>query len=928
MCNHEKGGTQTILPKANLRTLSRDFPRVNTCMDDMEVLDSSDGELTSHGDDDVQESERIGEVGENENDGDGGESETSVCGGYARYGCVDDFCSYGGRSSGCRDVSGGEGDDSGDGGSSDGDDSDRGDGDSSDGSQRDWGSSDGDESDHGDGGDEGISNVLNGFLTRGGCCKHNCLIKSADLAQIRAHSLAALDKKTRKAVVLGMLALVQDNSGFHYHLDWSTPICKTAFCAVADITCRTLQRWKQEVCSGSDIVPNAHGNSGRAPHNALSQLDKLTVVKFIKNYAAAHALPDPGRLQGKTRDFLLESSHTMKSLYRDYCQAVLVEVESRRALPATQQPCPYRLTSQLRRQYTLLNVPTPDPVPPVPHMVSYPTFIRLWREYCLNIKIQASRSDLCDKCDKALVTLRHSLSDAQRKAINDSYNQHLSKAKELRENYNANIEVAEKVWRGKTQKEKDQILSHLKSRVQLSPLTSYAYLDLCMQYSFDYCQQVSLPYSSQQRGTFYFRTARKVHVFGVCCEPLCRQVFFLIDEAEHVGKGAVVVVSLVHAFFHLHGLGERNVTLQADNCTGQNKNTTMLWYMAWRVITGLHDRIQLNFMLPGHTKFRPDSYFGLFKKHYQRQDHIDDMADLVKCVCKSGQDVECVPQLYQNWLFYDWNVFLGQWFEPLSAFGRSHTFEFDREHPGVMEMRAMPSDTNPTKVNMLRTGVKVEDIRNAFQHQLLPPVIKPKGLSLQRSQYLFEKVREYVHDPTKRDNVCPRPQGITEASSAGGTSLQSGDSELPGSSATIPNTPTDGEVHVLMPENSGAGNGGSGSLKRKRRTRSELIYAFKCSVCGNEYASYNALFLHRKRNHTMPPVTGDGSGGGTSGVTGDALPVAVDSSHDEGEASQVRPKRKRRQLTEAERKFCCTECGLKYGSNAALCTHRKKNHSL
>ena len=301
-----------------------------------------------------------------------------------------------------------------------------------------------------------VSNVLNVFLTKGGCCKHSCLMKYHDLAQIRAHSLAALNKKTRKTVVLGMLALVQDNLGsrnvYHYRLDWSTPICMKAFCAVVNITYRTLQQWKQEMCSGSDIVPNAHGNSGRAPHHALSQLDKLTVVKFIKNYAAVHALPDPGRLQGKTRDFVLESSHTMKSLYGEYCKAV--EVESGRVLPATQQPCPYRLTSQLRRQYTLLNVPTPDPTPPVPHKVSYPTFIRLWRKYCLNIKIQASRSDLCDKCDRALVTLRHSLSDAQRKAINDSYNQHLSKAKELRERYNANIEGLKKCGEGRHKKTK------------------------------------------------------------------------------------------------------------------------------------------------------------------------------------------------------------------------------------------------------------------------------------------------------------------------------------------------------------------------------------------------------------------------------------------------------------------------------------------
>ena len=82
----------------------------------------------------------------------------------------------------------------------------------------------------------------------------------------------------------------------------------------------------------------------------------------------------------------------------------------------------------------------------------------------------------------------------------------------------------------------------------------------------DYCQQVSLPYSSQQWGTFYFRTPHKVQVFGVCCEPHFHEVFFLIDEAEQVGKGAVVVVSLVHAFFHLHGLGERRLMLQADKC--------------------------------------------------------------------------------------------------------------------------------------------------------------------------------------------------------------------------------------------------------------------------------------------------------------------------------------------------------------------------
>ena len=367
----------------------------------------------------------------------------------------------------------------------------------------------------------------------------------------------------------------------------------------------------------------------------------------------------------------------------------------------------------------------------------------------------------------------------------------------------------------------------------MSPFTSHTHLDMQMQYSFDYCQQVSLPYSSQQRGTFYFRTPCKVQVFGVCCEPLCRQVFFLIDEAQQAGKGAVVVVSLVHAFFHLHGLGERRVTLQADNCVGQNKNTTMMWYLAWRVITGQHEAIQLNFMLPGHTKFRPDSYFGLFKKYYRRQDHVDDMDDLADCVRQCGQNVTCVPQLYQDWHYYDWNAFLFQWFSHLAGLGRCYTFEFDCKHPGVMRMKTLPSDTNPTEVTMLRAGVAIKDIQEAYQSQVMPPVITPSRLSLTRSLYLYERVREYVCDPQKRDKVCPKPSPGTGPDSGNASSLP--ESDQPGPSNATPHSPTvEGQkthtvkckMEVMVVFLAG----------EKRRPRSELILAYQCTVCGNKYA--------------------------------------------------------------------------------------------
>ena len=43
-----------------------------------------------------------------------------------------------------------------------------------------------------------------------------------------------------------------------------------------------------------------------------------------------------------------------------------------------------------------------------------------------------------------------------------------------------------------------------------------------------------------------------------------------------MGKGANVVVSMLHHFFANHLLGEEHVHLHADNCVRQNKNNTVI----------------------------------------------------------------------------------------------------------------------------------------------------------------------------------------------------------------------------------------------------------------------------------------------------------------------------------------------------------------
>ena len=269
---------------------------------------------------------------------------------------------------------------------------------------------------------------------------------------------------------------------------------------------------------------------------------------------------------------------------------------------------------------------------------------------------------------------------------------------------------------------------------------------------FDIAQQGHYPSNPLQPGPIYFLTPRKAALFGICCEAIPRQVNFIIDEASNVGKGANAVVSMLDYFFNHHGLGETTVSLHADNCTGQNKNNTMMQYLMWRVLTGLHHNITISFMVVRPTKFAPDGCFGMLKRTFHKPE-VSSLANIEQVVQSSSVVNECQLVGSQTGEVIvpvrDWAEFLSPRFRRLVGIKQYHHFHFSTTYPGVVEVQQHSGATEKQQ-HLLKDPSWKPDATN------LPPIIQLTGLSLERRQYLFKKILEFCREDT-RDLVCPNP---------------------------------------------------------------------------------------------------------------------------------------------------------------------------
>uniref|UniRef100_A0A1X7TL71 DUF7869 domain-containing protein n=1 Tax=Amphimedon queenslandica TaxID=400682 RepID=A0A1X7TL71_AMPQE len=85
----------------------------------------------------------------------------------------------------------------------------------------------------------------------------------------------------------------------------------------------------------------------------------------------------------------------------------------------------------------------------------------------------------------------------------------------------------------------------------------------------------------------------------------------------------------------MYGINAITVHLNADICTGWNKNNALMQYLAWTVLTKRNRSVKICFLPVGHTKFPPDWFFGLIKQHLRKTD-VGCLEDVATVVNKSS----------------------------------------------------------------------------------------------------------------------------------------------------------------------------------------------------------------------------------------------------------------------------------------------------
>jgi hypothetical protein len=360
---------------------------------------------------------------------------------------------------------------------------------------------------------------------------------------------------------------------------------------------------------------------------------------------------------------------------------------------------------------------------------------------CKHIKIRSPRTDMCSTCERIKVELRSlyqkrtmELIEDIPELISDEFNRHINSARTARMDY-----------RSDQQKAKDGLISH---------------------FSFDFAQNLTLPQCSDQPGDLYFRSLRNIYLFGIVDESNNLQTNYLVDEGD-MAKGANEVISMLWHYLQRHRKTIKpKLVLNADNTVGQNKNKTLMRFLAWLCATKFVSEIEIKFMVVGHTHFLVDANFGHIKRLYQRSNAycIEHLSDIVTASAKSNKST-----MVTHKDIFDYTTALSENFVAIPKIGSNYYFKFSSAKPWVVHVRSS-NDSAWAELQLMKENTpikKKEEIEAQIQSL---KHLDPIGISCEKKVDFYDKIRKFVPEKFK-DTLCPKPTKI-EREKAKGTKSQ------------------------------------------------------------------------------------------------------------------------------------------------------------
>ena len=313
-------------------------------------------------------------------------------------------------------------------------------------------------------------------------------------------------------------------------------------------------------------------------------------------------------------------------------------------------------------------------------VVGISSFRKMWKKKFRNVKFMTTKSDYCDTC----IELEQQVRNEEPRAL-DRLNEHETRFKREREVYKESIEACRVSLNANG---KGDARAHFANPAHATPPNTR---DAVLHITVDFAQDFMLPHTAKQGQALYFTSRAKLAMCGIGIPALKRHVTYCLPEgttpltdSKRSCKTASHVCSILHDFFNRMSYGEKELIINMDNCTGQNKNWIVMAYLAYRVASGLHSKITVKFMIAGHTKFYCDQKFGSLKRELRRNDvyNVDDVLEAVARMkgqaAVDAADVE----------FFEWAVALKPIYRALRGISQYQIMEFRKETPNTVFLKS------------------------------------------------------------------------------------------------------------------------------------------------------------------------------------------------------------------------------------------------